>query len=210
MSKQYTGESMHFLKKLHNRVTVPDSNVNLQLNSWNVALGDKLSGSLVLSAKEDFDCTEIRCEIECVETANVIRYQYDPTLKRSVPREVTESAVLFASKPTLNGPTHFSNGENRSFPVNIPLPAASRISYQGIDRRVVWTIKGVIAVDDRPDITTPTAEFQVIPPPQVVAGQQVVVKEVVHEVVKIPCRYCQTLFDQLETSCPNCGAKRTI
>jgi hypothetical protein len=207
--QQYVGVLLDFLKKLHNKVTAPDSDINLQLSSWNVALGDKLSGSLELISKEDFESTEVRCEIECVETANVIRNEYDPTLKRYVPREVTESKIIFASKPTLNGPTHFSNGETRRFPISIPLSAAARSSYQGVDRRVVWTIKGVVAVDGRPDITTHSSEFQVVQAPQVVAGQQVVVKEVVHEIVKIPCRYCQTLFDQLETSCPNCGAKRT-
>jgi hypothetical protein len=209
LSQQYVGESMDFLKKLHNKVTAPDSNINLQLNSWNIALGDKLNGSLTLSAKEDFESTEVRCEIDCVETANVIRNEYDPTLKRYVPREVTESKIIFASKPTLNGPTHFTNGETRSFPISISLSAAARMSYQGVDRRVVWTIKGIVAVDGRPDVTTHSCEFQVVQAPQAVAGQQVVVKEVVHEIVKIPCRYCQTLFDQLETSCPNCGAKRT-
>ena len=208
--KAYVGEFMDFFKKLHDKVTVPDSNINLQLNSWNVALGDKLAGSLQLSAREDFDCTEVRCEIECVQTANVIRYEYDPVAKRSLPREVSESNVIFASKPALNGPTHFSNGETRNFPINIPFSPASPLSYQGLDRRVVWKIKGVAAIDGRPDITTHTAEFQVITQPQAVMGQQVVVKEVVHEVVKIPCRYCQTLFDQLGTSCPNCGAKRSI
>ena len=209
MVKQDVGELMDFLKKLHNKVTVPDSNINLELNSWNVSLGDKLTGSLELVVKEDFEATEVRCEIECVETANVIRNEYDQTLRRSIPREVTESKIIFASKPTLNGATHFINGETRRFPISIPLSAAARLSYQGLDRRVVWTIKGVVAVDGRPDITTNSSEFQVVQAPQLATGQQVVVKEVVHEIVKIPCRYCQTLFDQLETTCPNCGAKRT-
>ena len=199
-----------FLKKLHNKVTVPYSNINLQLNSWNVALGDKLDGSLELSAREDFDCTVVRCEIQYVETASVIRNEYDAALKRSVPREVTESKVIFASKPTINGPIHISNGETRDFPIKIPLSAAARLSYEGIDRRVVWTIKGVVAIDGRPDITTHTCEFQAVAATQIVTGQQVIVKEVVHEIVKIPCLYCQTLFDQLDSACPNCGAKRTI
>ena len=126
-----------------------------------------------------------------------------------MPREVTESTVVYGAKPILNGATHLCNGETRSFPINVQVPAVGRLTYQGIDRRVAWTIKGVVAVDGRPDVTTHAVEFQVIQPTQVFAGQQVV-KEVIHEVVKIPCRYCQTLFDQLETSCPNCGAKRTV
>lgn len=34
-------------------------------------------------------------------------------------------------------------------------------------------------------------------------------KEVVREiVVMVPCRYCDSLFPQTVTTCPNCGAKR--
>jgi ribosomal protein L40E len=36
-----------------------------------------------------------------------------------------------------------------------------------------------------------------------------VVREVVREVVMIPCKYCGALFPQTATFCPNCGAKRT-
>ncbi|MGD6808881.1 MAG: hypothetical protein ACQCN3_04205 [Candidatus Bathyarchaeia archaeon] len=34
-------------------------------------------------------------------------------------------------------------------------------------------------------------------------------KEVVREVVVVPCKYCGTLFPQTAVFCPHCGAKRT-
>jgi hypothetical protein len=34
-------------------------------------------------------------------------------------------------------------------------------------------------------------------------------REVVPEVVMIPCKYCAALFPQTATFCPNCGARRT-
>jgi len=34
-------------------------------------------------------------------------------------------------------------------------------------------------------------------------------KEVIREIVMIPCRYCGTLFAQTATFCPHCGARRT-
>jgi hypothetical protein len=200
---------MGFFKKLHNKVTAPDVNVEIKLGSYAVALGENLQGSLALSSKEDFDSTEIRCEVVCTEEAKILSYQYDAVIKRNVLKEVQESRVLFAAKPILNGATHVGNGENRNIPLNINIPAGGRPTYQGIDRRVTWTIKGVVAVDGRPDATSHAAEIQVVQPTaqQVFTGQTIV-KEVVREVVKIPCRYCQTLFDQLEVTCPNCGAKR--
>ncbi len=201
---------MDFLRKIHEKVSAPDGALELRLDNWSVALGGSLAGSLVFTAQEDFDCTEVRCEVDCVETARVIRYVYDPNIRRSLPHETQETATLYAIKPTLSGATHFTKGEQRSFPVNIPIPPASRVTYSGIDQKLVWTIKGVVAVDGRPDVTTATMEFQVLQPAPVVAAPQVqqVVKEVV--IVKIPCKYCGTLFNQLDTFCPNCGAKRTI
>jgi len=40
-------------------------------------------------------------------------------------------------------------------------------------------------------------------------GEQggVVVKETVREIVKIPCRYCGVLNDQLNSKCESCGAR---
>ncbi|MCW4028480.1 MAG: hypothetical protein NWE92_02385 [Candidatus Bathyarchaeota archaeon] len=199
---------MDFLKKLHEKVSAPDGNLELRLDNWSVPLGSSLTGSLVFSAQEDFDCTEVRCEVACVETARVIRYVYDPNVRRSLPHEADETATLYAINPASSGPTHFTRSAQRSFPVNIAIPPASRTTFNGVGQKLVWTIKGVIAVDGRPDVTTNTFEFQVVPPAPVINQPSVqVVKEVV--IVKIPCKYCQTLFNQLDTFCPNCGARRT-
>jgi len=35
-------------------------------------------------------------------------------------------------------------------------------------------------------------------------------REVIREVVMVPCKYCSGLMPQTETSCPHCGAKRTV
>ncbi len=199
-------ERVDFLKKIHNKVTAPDSNIVLNLDNWSVGPGQSLVGSLSISAREVFDCTEIRCEIECVETDRVIKYSYDPAAKRSLPYEAMETNIVCSLKPVLNGAARFNNGESRNFPVNILVPPGSQFTQQGVDRKIVWTIKGVVAVDGRPDITTHSTEFQVIQP-SAITNQPQIVKEVV--VVKIPCKYCQTLFNQLDTACPNCGAKRT-
>ena len=197
---------MGFFKKLHDKVTAPETNVELRFNSLSVSLGGNLEGFLIVTSKEDFECTEVRLEIQCTEQAKVIKQEFDPVLKRYLPREVQETAVLFAAKPVLCSATHLGSSETRSFPLKVNIPVGGRATYQGIQNRIAWTIKGVVAVDGRPDATSHTAEIQVFEP----AAQPVIMqREVVREVVKIPCRFCGTLFDQLETSCPNCGAKRT-
>jgi len=200
---------MGFLKKLHDKVTAPDCNIELKLNSYTIALGENLQGSIEIHSKENFEATQIRCTITCTQTCKVIKYTYDPSVKRSLPQVVTESSIIFVATPILAGQTKFNNGENRTFPINFTIPLGGKPSNQGVDNKVVWTIKGVIAIDGRPDLNTNNNQIQVLQPTPSTTSQQVV-KEIIHEVVKIPCRYCQTLFNQLDTSCPNCGAKRTI
>ena len=202
---------MGFLKKFTNKLTAPEVNVQLRFSNYSVALGDNLQGTFNVNSKEDFETTEVRCEIACTEQAKVIKEVYDAALKRSIPQVVEESVVIYSAKPALSGPSHFSNGETRVIPVNINIPAGSRATYAGIDRRVTWCIKGVLAVDGRPDKVTQISEIQVIEPTvQVVQAQAAVQREVIRTIVMIPCKYCQGLMDQTLTVCPNCGAKRTI
>lgn len=199
---------MGFLKKFTNKLTAPEAAVQLRFASYSVVLGENLQGALNVASKEDFEVTEVRCEIACVEQAKVIREVYDSALKRSIPRVVDESVVIYSAKPALSGSSHFTNGENRSIPININIPAGARPTYAGVDRRVTWTIKGVVAVDGRPDRTTETSEIQVMAP--TVQAPASVQREVIRTVVMIPCRYCQGLMDQTLTACPNCGAKRSV
>jgi hypothetical protein len=199
---------MGFLKKFTNRLIPPEANVQLRFNSYSVALGENLQGTLNVASKEEFDTTEIRCEIACIEKAKVIRDVYDPALKRSIPRTVDETTILFSARPALSGPSHFANGEIRTVPINFNIPAGARSTSSSVDRQVTWTIKGVLAVDGRPDRTTETCEIHVFA--QAVAPQATIQKEVIRTVVMIPCKYCQGLMDQTLTVCPNCGAKRTL
>jgi len=195
-----------FFRKFKDKFTAPKASVQLKLGQYSVALGENLDGNLTVSAMEDIEATEVRCEISCVEQARVIRLEYDPQLRRSVPREVQESKVLFAAKPALRGPTHLANGETRDFPLSVNIPAGGRATTQGMDRSFTWSIKGVVAVDGRPDVVSNAAELQVVQP---TAQAVVKEKEIVRQVVMIPCKYCGALMDQLATVCPNCGAKRT-
>jgi hypothetical protein len=195
-----------FFKKFTNKFTAPEASLQLKLGAYSVALGENLEGTVTVSSREDFDATEVRCEMSCVEQARVIRQYYDPQLRRTLPREVEESSVLFSARPVLSGPTHLANGETRDFTLSVNIPAGGRATVQGINQSVTWTIKGVVAVDGRPDVVSKIQVLQVIQP----SAQPVVKeKEVVRQVVMIPCKYCGMLMDQLVTVCPNCGAKRT-
>jgi len=68
---------MRLFKKFTNKFTAPDTNLQLNLTKLRGALGENLDGTLIVSSKEDIDAEGVRCEIQCVEHAKVIKQVYD-------------------------------------------------------------------------------------------------------------------------------------
>ncbi len=192
------------------KLTPPKIRLTLKLGKDYYALGENLEGELQLSSDEEVDVEEIRCELTCVEAVKTVRY-VEARVGRSgspvmVPTETWQSATLYSTKIVLSGPTHISKGFTDSYRFKVSIPITLKPTYKGVDRRVTWTIKGVAAVENRPDATSNTVELQIIQP---AAPPVVKEKEIVREIVVAPCKYCGTLFPVTETTCPNCGAKRT-
>jgi len=77
---------MSFFKAIKDRVTQPKATISLTLNKTNYALGENIEGTITLSSQEDFDATELRCEIQCVEGAKRIKRVYDQDLHIYVDR----------------------------------------------------------------------------------------------------------------------------
>jgi hypothetical protein len=63
------GIKMGFLKKFTNKLTAPEALVQLRLSNYSVVLGENLQGNLNVTSKEDFETTEVRCELACTEQA---------------------------------------------------------------------------------------------------------------------------------------------
>jgi len=198
---------MSFFKKLREGLTSPKARVSLQFNKNSFVLGESVEGSLTVASDEEFDAKEIRCEFQCVEEARKMKQVYDPAVKHEVTREVQESATLYSAKPAVCGPMHMSRGFSQTFPFSVNIPVGCKPTFKSIDSKVSWFMKGVIAVDGRPDVTGQTMEVQVSAPS---AAPVIKEKEVIREVVMIPCKYCGSLMPQTDTVCPHCGARRTV
>jgi hypothetical protein len=197
---------MSFLKKFKDKLTSPKAKISLQLSKNSFALGENAEANLAVISDEEFDAKEIRCEIQCVEEVKRVKYVYDSTVNRNILKEAQESATLYSAKPSASGPLHIAQGFSQTFPLSISIPAGGRPTFQSIDSRVTWSVKGVIAIEGRPDVTSSSIEIQVSQPS---ATPTIKEKEIIREVVMIPCRYCGTLMPQTDTVCSNCGAKRT-
>jgi hypothetical protein len=197
---------MSFFKKFKDKLTSPSARVSLQFKSSSYALGENAEGTLTVASDEDFDATETRCEIQCVEEAKKVRYVYDNATQRNVLKEIQETATLYSAKPTINGPMHVNKGFTQAYPYSINIPAGGKPTFKSLDSNVTWSAKGVMAVDGRPDVTSPIVEIQVTQSSTTTIIKE---REVIREVVLIPCKYCGSLMPQTETTCPRCGAKRT-
>ena len=193
---------MDFLKKFENHMIAPKADINLQLTDQYAVVGDNLEGTLTVTPHEDIQADEMRCEIKCTETAQVIRNVYDPACKCMVARQETEVRVLYQTKPPCNPAIGLPNGAQRSFRFSIPIPAGARPTYESVNETIKWEIKGVIAVHGRPDVTTKELNLQVIPQSARPANQPPKVR-------LVNCQYCQGAMREDVLVCPNCGARRT-
>jgi len=198
------GVWMSFLKRIKDKLTPPEANIVLKLDKDFFALGETITGTLSVSSQADFVATEVRTEIQCTEEAKRRRRVYDERLRREIEREVWETAPLYSAKPAIKGSTSIYRGYSGNFPFSVTIPAAGRPTYKSVDNKISWSLKGVIAVDGRPDVTSRTIELQVVEPSAAQA-----VGAVPREVPLIPCEYCKGLMPRTALTCPNCGAKRT-
>lgn len=197
---------MSFLRRIKEGLTSPKARIAVQLSRGSFALGENVEGTLLVSSDEDFDAKEIRCEIQSVEEAKRVKSIYDETAKREVMKEVSESATLYSAKPTVTGPLHLTRGFSQAFPFSLNLPAGLRPTFKSLDSSITWSIKAVVGIEGRPDVTSATVEIQVTQP----SPAQVREKEIVREIVMIPCKYCNALMPQTDITCPHCGAKRAV
>jgi hypothetical protein len=197
---------MSFFKRLKQGLTSPKARISLQFSKSSFALGENADGSVNVTSDEEFDAKEIRCEIQCVEEARRVRPVYDAVAKREVLREGWESATLYSARPTMAGPLHITQGFSQTYQCSINIPAGTKPTFQSIDSKTTWTTKAVIAIEGRPDVTSSIIELQVTAPS---AAPIIKEKEIIREVVMIPCKYCGALMQQTDTTCPHCGAKRT-
>ena len=177
----------------------PKTAIKLKLTKKSLPLGASTNGTITISSKEEFDATEIRAELRCIERVRRERWIYDQRRRRSIRHEYWDSATLLSDDLVASGPIHIVPGFKKTFPIKVNIPASGRETLDGIDANVSWFIKGVVGVDDRPDATSETIELQVI---------RAAVSALKEEVEMVPCEYCRSLMPSTSSSCPICGAPR--
>ena len=181
------------------RFKKPKTRVSFKFPRTTVALGSSIDGTISISSKEEFDATEIRAELRCIEKVRREQWVYNERRRRNVRHVYWDTATLLSEDLKASGPMHIVPGFSKTFPIAVKIPASGRETLDSIDATVSWFIKAVVGVDDRPDPTGDTIELQVT------RANTTVIRE---ELKMVPCEYCKALMPQSLSSCPICGAPR--
>ena len=102
-------------------------------------------------------------------------------------------------------------GFDKEFPFVYKLPSVGRETYHSINQNVQWLLGACMKIKGVRKVINAEGNGEIfITKPTVSTAQvkEVQVKEVVREVVLIPCAYCSGLMPQTSVFCPNCGARR--
>jgi len=187
------------------RFTRPRAKLWLGTEKHELALGEELKGIVGVKSEEEFDIERIIVSLCCWESIKKTRGYYE-TDEETGEREWHEEEYwdeekLYSKHLQICSQMHVNVGFNKGFPFVFKIPVSERETYHGADRKVEWLISATMPIKGRRRITTSTYKI-------LVAKPSVLLKEIVREVILIPCAYCGGLMPQTSTFCPNCGARR--
>jgi hypothetical protein len=196
------------------RFTRPKAAIHLTAEKLEWHLGDELKGTVKLKSQEEFDVEEISVFLDCVETVTKTRRYQDTVqvgvndrtgypIKKTVwqEEEYEDEATLYSDQVQVSGLMHVSVGFDKEFPYVIKIPLIERETYHSVAQTVEWWLSAYMWVKERKSIEAKSGTILVGKP-------SVSAKEIVREVVLIPCAYCSGLMPQTSIFCPNCGARR--
>jgi hypothetical protein len=204
---------LSFLKRL-----IPvKAHASVNLDKPVFAEGEPVVGKFNVDAEEYVQSNEVRIEARVFERYEEVEWVIENNQR--VPRQVQKENTLFSQNTPLSGPSDFGQGPTRAFPFSVGIPA---YKPQHVGGSIEYSVKGVVAVKGRPDITHSTQiafgppqayNVMTVPPtqqggysPQPGYSQQPTYAPAPAQPrAQIRCSYCQALIDQGTAFCPNCG-----
>ncbi len=139
----------------------------------------------------DFDIEKIWVKLRCMEIIE------------------EETAILYEDNVHVSGVMRVNVGFSKEFPFAIKLPSVGRETYHSIHQNLQWLVGAYMTVNGTNQVINAEGNGELLVSKPVMSSVPAIhVKEVVREVVLIPCNYCGGLMPQAATFCPNCGARR--
>jgi len=189
---------LSFLKRLKK----PRASITLALSKGPFALGEEVKGTITVESEEDVDVNEILLKLVCWESKKKTKLEVDIIEISEEP--YWDEAVLYRTKRKVADSLSLTSGFKKEFPFSIEIPVVGRESYSSVDAHVKWYVVARMDVKGRKNIST----HKIIPVTKPSTVQVTKEREVIKEIVMIPCKYCGGLMPQTATFCPNCGARR--
>ena len=179
--------------------------IELILPTNQYSLGEEINGELRISSEETFNANQTVVWLFCNECIKKTRTYPVPYMLMQQ-EDYWDYADIFRTYRTLFGPTCFPPGFVGKYQFALTIPLAGRESFYSVDRYVKWFLQPVIYVAGRPNVGINPVEVFVVR--QQVNPVSPITKEIVREVVLVPCAYCSGLMPQTSIFCPNCGARK--
>ena len=153
---------MGFFKKITGALHAPEANISVNISRMTFILGQEITGSIQVSASEEFDATELRVELEDYEHTRA-NYRVSRPNQPDINGTAEEHNKLYTGKATVYGPIHLTKGFTGEYNFRISVPANASTTYNGKNASNKWSIKGVIGVSGRPDVNSHEIEVIVVP-----------------------------------------------
>ncbi len=197
---------MSFRKWLSDKVSAPKTQVELSLETNKHLLGEPLRGKVKITSEEEFEVAQVAVVLTCNESIKKTRtYSSQYGTQQS---EYWDSGEIFRTQHVIFESAHIPAGFSTAYPFQLSVPTAAKETCYGVDKYVKWYLYPIFDIKGRPDIPLTTYEVLIERQQTQQQPSQPIVKEVVKEIVLIPCGYCGSLMPQTAVFCPNCGARR--
>jgi hypothetical protein len=141
------------------RLKAPKATIAMLFDKGTYSLNEPVTGHLDISASEEFESDEIRIEMEVNEWVKATERQTAGEQQVNVTAE--QNSMLHRGKHTVTGGKQFSDGTNESIPFSINLPPSVPPTYRSNNARNTWTMKAVVGIKGRPDVTTNETEVTI-------------------------------------------------
>ena len=187
------------------RFRKPKAELSLKTEKHEFVLGEKVKGSVEIKSEEELDIEGITVHLYCCETVTktqMVSETDDEGEEECYEEEYEDEANLHSDSLKVCNEMYIPQGFFFGYPFSFKLPSYGRETYHSVDSNLEWGLEALMKVKGRPSITTVSGCEIIVAKPS--APQ----KEVIREVVLIPCSYCGGLMPQTSLFCPNCGARR--
>jgi len=141
------------------RLKKPKGTITVMFDKEYQSLREGLTGTLNVSASEEFESEEIRLEVWVNEWTQATEQKKQGEQTITVTAKQTKQ--LHSGKYAVHGRLDFTDGFTQDVPFQVHLPPGIPPTYQSQNARNTWMLKGVIAVKGRPDITSHDMEIKV-------------------------------------------------